>query len=186
MFCITAGELMVPLAAAVFVHEASHIVLLKLCGGKIKSFSPAPFGLCMEFDENSLSLGGEAVVSVAGSAANLICAALSAMLYKYFGMDTLSFGVVSFVLAIINLIPTEPLDGGRLLKIIISYFKGTATAEVVTSVITYAFGFFVFLISSYSLLTSQSGMYPLLFSVYLFGRNAKMLEKATFGENRSI
>ena len=186
MFCITAGELMLPLALAVLVHEAAHIVVLKLCGGKLKSLAPAPFGLCMEFDESSMSLCGEAMVSVSGCAANIICALVSVLLYKCFGIDNLNFAVVSLVLAIINFIPTEPLDGGRILKIIIANFKSPETAEAVTSVITYIFGFLVFLVASYSLLTSQSGIYPLLFSAYLFGRNAKMLEKATFGENASI
>ncbi len=186
MFCFSAGELMLPLAIAVFVHEVAHIAALKACGGKLKSLAPAPFGLCMEFDESTLSLGGEAIVSVAGCTANLICALMSVLLYKYFEIDFLNFGVVSIVLALVNFIPTEPLDGGRILKIVIAYFKGPEVAETVTSVITYIFGFFVFLVSSYSLLTSQSGVYPLLFSVYLFGRNAKMLEKVTFGENGSI
>lgn len=177
---------MLPLAAAIFLHECAHLAALKLFGGELQKFSPAPFGLCMEFDETTLSLAAEAAVSAAGCTVNLLSALISFLLYKCFGIDILSFGAVSLVLALINLIPTEPLDGGRLLNVLITYIKGPEIAYRVTSVITYVFGFLLFLLSSYALLTSQSGIYPLLFSVYLFGKNSKMLEKATFGENGSI
>jgi len=182
LLCLAFGELMFPIAAAVFLHESAHLATLKICGGKLKSFSPAPFGLCMEFDENTLSLGGEVLVSISGCAVNIASALLSVLLYRCFEIDIINFGVVSLLLALVNLIPSEPLDGGRILRVIIAYFKGPETAYRVTSVITYIFGFFVFLFSSYALLTSQSGIYPLLFSVYLFGKNAKSIEKVTFGE----
>ncbi len=178
--------MMLPLAAAIFLHECAHLVILKLFGGKLKRFTPAPFGLCMEFDESTLSLGGEIAVSLGGCVINLVSMLASVLIYKFFGLDFLDFGIASLVLALVNLIPTEPLDGGRILFVSIAYFKGPCAASKITSIITYFFGFFVFLFASYTFLTAQSGIYPLLFSVYLFGRNSKMLEKATFYEKESI
>lgn len=177
---------MVPLAAAVFFHECAHLAALKILGGRMRKLTPAPFGLCMEFDESTISLRGEAAVSAAGCAVNFFSTLISVVLYKCFDIDILNFGAVSLVLALVNLIPTEPLDGGRLLSLFITAIKGPTVAYRVTSAITYAFGFVVFLVASYALLTSQSGVYPLLFSVYLFGRNAQALEKAASDENGSI
>lgn len=177
---------MLPMAVAVLLHECAHLAMLKLLGGKMQKFTPAPFGFCMEFDESTLSLAAEALVSAAGCTVNLLSVLISFLLYKCFSIDILNFGTVSLVLALVNLIPTEPLDGGRILSIFITAIKGPTAAYRVTSVITYVFGFVVFLVASYALLTSQSGIYPLLFSVYLFGRNAQALEKAAFGEKESI
>ncbi len=172
---------MLPLAIAIFMHESAHLVALKLLDGRIKSFGAAPFGLCIEYDENTLTVGGEAIVSVAGCAINLLSFALSFVTGVF-----VEFGAVSLALAMINLIPTMPLDGGRLISIAITAIKGPDTAYRFGAAISYLFGFLIFLLASYMLLTSQCGIYPLLFSVYLFGNNAKMIEMAVLGEKTSI
>lgn len=176
---------MLPLGLAVFLHEIAHFFMLKLYRVRIVSFHPAPFGLCIEYDENLLSLGREVVVCAAGCAINLLTFLFSLLLYR-FGIDILDFGTVSFVLALVNMMPTEPLDGGRILRILITCICGPEAAYRASAVLTYIFGFLVFLFASYMLLTSQGGIYPLLFSIYLFGRNAKMLKNAFLDENESI
>ena len=183
LFCMCSGRLMLPLAIAVFVHELAHLAALWVFGGKLRSFKPAPFGLCMEFDESSLSLLGEGIVSIAGCVANVLSAALSIAIDKLFSIDTSAFFTVSLLLAMLNSIPTEPLDGGRLLKIIITARYGPFVACRVMAVVTYMFGFAIFLLASYMLLVSASGIYPLLFSIYIFAGNAKTLEKVFLEEN---
>lgn len=176
LFCLTGGELMLPLAAAVFLHESAHILALRLCGGRMRSFRPAPFGLCIEYDENTLSLGGEIAVSGAGCVVNLLSAVLSLLLYRFFRLDILNFGIVSLLTAALNLLPVHPLDGGRLLYLLLCARRDPDFANRITAVLTYCFGFLVFLFASYLLLTSQAGIYPLLFSIFLFSVNARALE----------
>lgn len=177
---------MLPMAIAVFLHECAHLAALCAFNGRMLRFRPAPFGLCMEFDENSLSIGSEAVVSAAGCIVNLLSAVIAVICYRFFEIDILDFGIVSLLVAIVNLIPAEPLDGGRLLHIAVSAVFGPFAAAKVSAAVTYIFGFTVFLFASYSLLTSVSGVYPLLFSVYIFAGNAKKLEKIFFEEKQSI
>ena len=57
--CAASGALMLPLAAAVFIHEAAHILVLRLVGGRLRDFRAAPFGLRLEIDESTLSVGGK-------------------------------------------------------------------------------------------------------------------------------
>lgn len=173
---------MLPLAFAIALHECGHLLALRLLCGRICSFRPAPFGLCIEYDQSTLSLRGEAVVLIAGGAVNLLVVLLSVALYKLFGIDTLDFAIVNAALLMLNMLPAKPLDGGRLLEIITESLFGISLAYAVSAAVTYIFGYLVFLFASYSLLTSQSGIYPLLFSVYLFICNAKTLEKARFTE----
>ena len=123
LFCVTSGELMLPLAAAVFLHESAHILALRLCGGRMCGFRPVPFGLCIQYDENSLSLGGEIAVSGAGCAVNLLSAAVSLVLYRFCGVDILDFGIVSLLTAALNLLPVQPLDGGRLLYLLLAAWR---------------------------------------------------------------
>lgn len=177
LFCVTGGELMLPLAAAIFLHESAHLAALRLCGGRMRGFHPAPFGLCIEYDEYSLSLGGEIAVSGAGCAVNLLSAVLALLLYRFFQVDVLNFGIVSLLTAALNLLPVQPLDGGRLLYLLLAAWRDPDFACRVTAVLTYCFGFFVFLLASYLLLTSQAGIYPLLFSVFLFSVNARTMDR---------
>lgn len=186
IFCICSGKLMLPMAAAVFLHESAHLAALRALGGRMCCFRPAPFGLCMELDESSLSLRGEALVSAAGCIVNLLSAVIAVICYRFFSIDILDFGTVSLLVALVNLVPAEPLDGGRLLYLAISALFGPFVACRVSAVVTYLFGFAVFLFASYMLLASVSGIYPLLFSVYIFAGNAKMLEKAFFEEKQSF
>ena len=177
LFCVTSGELMLPLAAAVFLHESAHILALRLCGGRMCGFRPVPFGLCIQYDENSLSLGGEIAVSGAGCAVNLLSAAVSLVLYRFCGVDILDFGIVSLLTAALNLLPVQPLDGGRLLYLLLAAWRDPCFACRVTAVLTYGFGFLLFLLASYLLLTSQAGIYPLLFSIFVFSVNARTMDR---------
>ena len=177
---------MFPLAVAIAVHECGHLAMLRALGGKMCGFRPAPFGLCIEFDNSSLSLFGEMAVSTAGCVVNVLSVLVSLLLYKFFGIDIIDFGIVSAALAILNLIPAKPLDGGRFLEVFAEILFGPKASFVISAVAAYIFGVIVFLFASYSLLTSQNGIYPLLFSIYLFLCNAKMLEKAVFEEKQSI
>ncbi len=178
MLCVGGGRLMLPIAAAIFLHECAHLTALLALGGRVKRFSPAPFGLCMEFDECTLSLRGEAVVCFAGCLVNFISFAVSVLLYCFFKVDILDFGTVSLLFALVNLIPSAPLDGGRLLCILLSTVLNPFIVQKISAVITYIFAFALFLVASYMLLTSVCGIYPLLFSFYVLLGNVKMLEKA--------
>lgn len=180
LFCYSCGALMLPLAAAITLHEIGHLAAIRMLGGRIRGFTPAPFGLCINVDDSTLSLFGEAIVSAAGCIVNFISVLVAALLYKFFKIDIIDFGIVSAALALLNLIPAKPLDGGRLLETFTAALFGPNVSYAVSAAAAYIFSFFVFLFASYSLLTSQNGMYPLLFSVYLFACNAKSLEKAVF------
>lgn len=173
LFCLMSGGVMLPFAVAVFVHESAHLVMLRLVGGRLRSFAPAPFGLCMEIDENTLTLRGEAAVAAAGSAANLLCTLISVLLYRFCFVDILTFGIISFLLALLNLLPASPLDGGRLLYVCLAARRGPDFAARCLCVLTYIVSFFWFLFASYLLLTTSEGLYAVLFSMYIFVKNTE-------------
>ncbi len=186
LFCALCGRLMLPLAVAIAMHELSHLIMLRIFRGRMCGFRPAPFGLCIEYDGSSISLFGEAMVCGVGCLTNIVLALLAYAAYSLFGAPFVDFCIVNLALCFINMIPVRQLDGGKMLEILLEMLFGVHTAYRISAIVTYVFGFVVFLFASYSLLTSQSGLYPLLFSVYLFVCNAKNLKKTVFEEKRAF
>ena len=166
LFCLYGGEYTLPILLAVLVHESAHLFALWLCHGKIRRFRPAPFGFCIAYDAASLSLLAECIVVAAGAVANFFTAAL---------LFLLGFPVAALVNLLVggmNLLPFSPLDGGRLLYMGIAWASTPFYATRVMRIVTHICGFFVFLPASYLLLTGSAGIYPLLFSLYIFAANA--------------
>ena len=174
LFCFLGGENALFTALAVAIHECAHLVALRLLKGRIVSFHVAPFGLCIDYDAESLSLLGELFVCASGSLANLITAVISFTCYAVFRVDFIAFGIVSAALGLMNLLPIYPLDGYRVVRILLSLFTSPFAASRIAFLISCVCGFAFFCASSYLLLTSVSGIYPLLFSVYMFSVNSKI------------
>lgn len=166
VFCLCGGEYTLPILFAVTVHEAAHLFALWICRGKIRRFRPAPFGFCIAYDAQSLSIASECFVVAAGVFANLCAAALLGA----FGLSDAA--VVNLLIGGMNLLPFLPLDGGRLLYIGIAAGATPIHAERIMRIVTQMCGFLVFLPASYLLLTGSAGIYPLLFSLYIFAANA--------------
>ena len=175
LFCLGGGGCMLPLAVAVVLHECAHLAALRLCGGRLRDFCAAPFGLCLVLDEGTLSLGGEAIVCAAGCFANLLCAGFAFAAYALFSVDLLLLGTVNLLTALLNLLPMPPLDGARLLFLLLSARRDPMFAGRAVAILGYALSMLVFLFSSYLLLTTGEGMYALLFSVYVFSASSRQL-----------
>lgn len=161
----------VPVAAAAALHEGGHLLWLRLCGGRIKKFAPSPFGLCITLDENSLSLSAEAGVYAAGSAANLSSALVVSLFCRPLCGVAAEFCAVSLFLACLNLLPLHPLDGGRLLEILIARRKDPLYAAAVLRVIGRVISYLLFLFSSYLLVIGRGGIYLLLLSLFFLAKN---------------
>ena len=107
---------------SVLLHESAHAVAAKHRGLPVKSITLYLFGGATEADATSQSPGDEFVVAIVGPATSLGTAAL-------FGVAALVAEVASpwhdlmahlalanIVLAVFNLLPGLPLDGGRVFR----------------------------------------------------------------------
>ena len=178
LLCLCGG--MLPMAGAILIHECAHLAVLRLLGGRVRAFHTAPFGLCIEYDENTLSLRGEIFVTAAGCLANLLTAALCICLYATVRFDLLFFGIVNAGVCCMNLLPILPLDGARILLLCLAMRFSPDSAERAVGYVTHGCSFCLFLLSSYLLLSGQAGVYPLLFTAYIFAANAQRLSKSVF------
>ena len=100
--------------AAAF-HEAAHICAFTSYGAELDSIQLLPFGISATVKNAAvLSCKKEIICAAAGPITNLVLTAVT-MLPKDIisGADTLAY--CSFALFLINIMPSLPLDGGRIL-----------------------------------------------------------------------
>jgi stage IV sporulation protein FB len=107
----SSGLFSVLLLAAV-VHEFGHFAAIKLLGSRLTELRLELTGAVISFDHNSVTNIGEAVIALAGPLFGVIAAVIAAYL------DFSEFAGVSLFLSALNLLPSEQLDGGRLVKLI--------------------------------------------------------------------
>lgn len=178
LLCLCDG--MLYMAGAILLHECAHLAALRLLGGRVRSFRAAPFGLCIAYDENTLSPRGEILVTAAGCFVNFLTAFAAILLYRLGVCDLFFFGIINALVGSMNLLPMEPLDGARLLQLVLMLFCMPDTATRIVQSVTYICSFLLFLTATYLLLTGQAGIYPILFSVYIFAENARRLSESRF------
>ena len=106
-----------PFLAAVTVHELAHAAVLLLLGGRIESVRLS-FAQ-VELRTGLLSDRTELWSTAAGPGINLLCGWL-------FRRWMPAFAAVSLLLALFNLLPVWPLDGGRLLRTLLRMRWGAA------------------------------------------------------------
>ncbi|MDQ6849395.1 MAG: site-2 protease family protein [Actinomycetota bacterium] len=116
--------------AAVFlftllVHEFAHALTARRNGVGVKGITLWMLGGVTEFDGDAASPRADGLMAGAGPAASLGVGALSALLGWWVGTSTLIgaalgwLGLISVLLAVFNLLPGAPLDGGRILRAVL-------------------------------------------------------------------
>ena len=109
-----------PFLAAMTVHELAHAAVLLLLGGRIESVRLS-FAQ-VELRTGLLSDRTELWSTAAGPGINLLCGWL-------FRQWMPAFAAVSLLLALFNLLPVWPLDGGRLLRTLFRMRWGAAGVD---------------------------------------------------------
>jgi Zn-dependent protease len=109
---------------SIFIHEYSHAVVAKLEGLKVVEITLHPFGGLARFKHPPETARAEFRIAIAGPAASF---ALAVMFVAFIGVsnylatDILTLvlfllALTNFLIAIFNLFPGYPLDGGRVLR----------------------------------------------------------------------
>lgn len=122
---------LITLFVLVIIHEAGHVIAAKSFGWRVFKVSLLPFGGVAEVEEQgTVSAWEEIVVAAAGPVQHLILIGM-ALVFGSLGLWNESwteyFINVNIILALFNLLPVLPLDGGKiiqsLLSLLLPYFR---------------------------------------------------------------
>ncbi|SHJ08669.1 Zn-dependent protease (includes SpoIVFB) [Dethiosulfatibacter aminovorans DSM 17477] len=144
---------------SILLHELSHSIVSIHLGINVSSITLFIFGGLAQIEEEPNDPVKEMKIAIAGPAMSLLLFALFTLLSNlllFLGITeiyTVPFsyvGGVNLILAIFNLVPAFPLDGGRVLRAILWYYKGSLQfATKVASSMGDMFGYFLIFIGLY-------------------------------------
>mgnify|MGYP002398973704 CR=1 FL=1 len=113
------------LFASIIIHEFSHAFIARKYGLKIENITLFVFGGVAEMKDEPQSPKVEFLMAVAGPIASLLLSALFSILHTVGGVTGLPIPVIgvlgylstiNMLLAIFNMLPAFPTDGGRILR----------------------------------------------------------------------
>lgn len=113
----------------VLLHEYTHYIVAVLYGYKIDKMELNLWGGVLNMEDYVLKPSHEIVILISGPLFNLFNALAFNILYQYFNNPLIKEIVyVNTVLGVFNLIPISPLDGGKIIRLYLSYFMGYGKA----------------------------------------------------------
>lgn len=155
-------ELYVLLMSFAFIHEFAHLICGVILGFKPSLLKIIPLGFCVEFEtgiqaynkkvkKSNTKAVKECIIALAGPIVNLIIVILGII----FKIDN-NIIYSNFLIAIFNLIPIYPLDGGRILNNLLKIFCGNRKAHKYTNFIANFLFILLTMLSSILILIYQN------------------------------
>lgn len=124
---------------SILFHELGHIVVGYILGFNLKSLKFIPFGAKIEFIEFKKTkniIFRSLLIYFSGPLVNFILCFLAFFYDIYFKEE---WFYTNFLLAIFNLLPLTPLDGGKILKQFMKLFFNNKLSTIISYKITKAF-----------------------------------------------
>ncbi|HUQ04984.1 MAG TPA: site-2 protease family protein [Kofleriaceae bacterium] len=172
-----AGLVVVAIAfGSVLLHELGHAVVARRLGVRVSGIELHFFGGAAKMIELPRAANHEIAIAAAGPAVSLVLAGLGLGIGALAGSWFIAaVGWINLTIALFNLIPALPMDGGRILRAALtrrmSFVRATDAAVTVARVVAISF-------AAYGLF---AGMYQLVLLapfLWLMGTNERELARA--------
>ncbi|MHB8178161.1 MAG: M50 family metallopeptidase [Vulcanimicrobiaceae bacterium] len=135
------------LFVCVLIHEASHASVGRLYGIPTHDITLFAFGGVSHMENTGVTPGQQAAIAAAGPLASFAIAAFSALVAYLAPWPTLAqiagyLALMNVVLGVFNLLPSYPLDGGRIVHALVWKLRNSRTkATEFISVFSTVIGF---------------------------------------------
>lgn len=183
---------------SIFLHELAHAYAARMEGVQVMEIVLHPFGGLARFRHEPDTPRAEFRIAIAGPAASFLLAVafLGLMaLANWTGLNLLGFlffllGVWNFMLAVFNLFPGYPLDGGRVLR---AYLwrngKDLNEATILTGRCGQVIGGIMIVFGLYTTLTSSdffTGFWTILIGLFLYDAAKGIIREVRDFEGLSV
>lgn len=173
LFLITSQiEIYLILMIFAIIHELGHLLMGLILGFKTEEIKLSPIGLQIKFKINSeeynikINKGNpicikRAIIALAGPITNLLIAVMIIMLanMRINLQNTYIYQIIiysNFLIAIFNLIPIYPMDGGRFLNEVLKLIYGNKVGYKITYIVSKTILIIITAISSILILYIQN------------------------------
>ena len=142
------------------IHEFGHLICGLILGYKPEKMTILPYGVKISFKANAsdynkkilkgnLNLVKKIILAFAGPLTNIICIFITLLIGNKIKFEIYQYIIYSnMLIALFNLLPIYPLDGGRILKEILHIFYGLRKSYKISQIISEATLYVITAISS--------------------------------------
>lgn len=164
---------------AAAAHECGHWLTLRLLHMPVTSFSITLFGMEMKTQGSRMSYPGEIAAVLAGPAVNLLGGIL--LLCLPWGGICEKLAGANFALAMFNLLPIRPLDGGHFLELLITWISSPNYAEQIMGQVELLLGLVAASLLLWTVFQTRGNLWLLPPVVFLLHPAARTLKRARRG-----
>ena len=146
------GNILFAAASAVFsfLHELAHKITAVKLGYVPEKISFGLFGGVLHLRDGFLKPVDELLIYLSGPFFNIVIAFLLYGFYLYFYIPLLEPVIIAnTILALFNLMPFYPLDGGKIADLYLAIFLGYGRSQKISRIFSLFFIIFLFLLGIY-------------------------------------
>ena len=179
MLIFQPSEIVLTSLGAAVIHELGHMIAAALLGIPLRSLEVGMFGASLKMRGALISYPKEFLLCAAGPAMNFLSAIVIVILSERRGYYTETgewFASVSLMLGVLNRMPAEGFDGGRMLSVVISSIFGPRVSSKLLSLSTFLSILTLWMLSVYLLIRFGTSLSLFVFTLSLFYR--LFIEKA--------
>ncbi|GIW33647.1 MAG: hypothetical protein KatS3mg072_0980 [Meiothermus sp.] len=171
---------------SVLIHELGHALTARAYGVQTREITLWLLGGVAQLEQIPRARGAEAVIAIAGPIVSVLLSGLFGLLRGFVpssaaeGQFLLGYlGIINLSLALFNLLPALPLDGGRILRSLLAlyqpYLVATRTAVATSKVLAFGLGLLGLLVGN---------LFMLLIAFFVFMAASAEAEQAVL--NRTL
>lgn len=170
----------------VLIHELAHCYMCNYYGIKIEKIELFIFGGVAKLEEDiETNPKEEILISLAGPLINILLFVVTFIIINLFNINYNSivkfFLTTNLTIGLFNLMPILPLDGGRIIRGVLSYYLGIIRGTQVAIKLGYFICILFFSIGIYlTLVYNVEYIFSSILAIYIFFLNRKEKEKINY------